>query len=152
MATENDKIWQRIDKIRQFFCGGYNIEFAAKIGKDPTYTSQLCNGSKAAGKKIIEKILSTFPDVNRTWLYFGEGEMLSTSHQEKNDNKGQEKSQESAVVDTLRDIIREKDERISELTTTIARLQVEIESLKRSSCFNSSEPREYYGATMVAEN
>ena len=147
MAINNDEIGQRIDKIRQFYCGGYNVEFASQIGKDPTYTSQLCNGSKVAGKKILDKILETFPDVNRTWLYFGDGNMLSTPTQEKNDNK----SQEVAVVETLRDIIREKDERIAELTATVAQLQLELNTLKTSARRYAAEKGEYSGITMAAE-
>ena len=68
-------IWQRIAEIRQFYCNGNNVDFAAKLGKDPTYTSQLCNGSKAPGKKILNLILKVFSNVSRVWLYFGEGVM-----------------------------------------------------------------------------
>lgn len=78
-APQNEEIWCRIAKIRQYFCNGNNIEFAAKIGKDPTYSSQLCSGSKNAGKKMLGTILSAFPEVRSAWLYLGEGEMLSTS-------------------------------------------------------------------------
>lgn len=67
---------QRIAKIRQVFCEDQNVNFAEKIGKDPTYTSQLCSGSKNAGKKILDKILAEFPSVRRCWLYLGEGSML----------------------------------------------------------------------------
>lgn len=79
MDAENDEIWQRIAKIRQHFCDGNNILFAEKLGKDTTYTSQLCNGTKTSGKKILELILATFPSVSRGWLYFGEGGMLTSS-------------------------------------------------------------------------
>lgn len=74
--SHSGEIWQRIAQIRLQFCNGNNTLFATQIGKKPSYTSQLCNGSKAAGKTILEEILSFFPEVSRAWLYFGEGEML----------------------------------------------------------------------------
>jgi len=75
------KKWQRIAKIRTYFCEDNNVLFAEKIGKKAAYTSQLCNGSKEAGNKMLEEILAAFPEVNRTWLYFGEGEMLKADEQ-----------------------------------------------------------------------
>ncbi len=91
-GKKTQEISSRIDQIRQYFCNGVNVDFAAKIGKDPTYTSQLCTGTKSIGNKIIEKILETFPEVSKTWLYLGEGEMLrtdnSTQHNTVSDNKG----------------------------------------------------------------
>lgn len=75
-GKKTQEISSRIDQIRQYFCNGINVDFAAKIGKDPTYTSQLCTGTKSIGNKIIEKILETFPEVSKSWLYFGEGSML----------------------------------------------------------------------------
>lgn len=75
-GKKTQEISSRIDQIRQYFCNGVNVDFAAKIGKDPTYTSQLCTGTKSIGNKIIEKILETFPEVSKTWLYLGEGDML----------------------------------------------------------------------------
>ena len=80
-SKKTQEISQRIDQIRQYFCNGVNIDFADKIGKDPTYTSQLCTGTKSIGNKIIEKILETFPEVSKSWLYLGEGEMLRTEIQ-----------------------------------------------------------------------
>lgn len=78
-GLKDDELWQRIAKIRQLFCDGKNTEFAAKIGKDTTYTSQLCNGSKPAGKKMLEIILDAFPEVRPAWLYLGEEPMYNTN-------------------------------------------------------------------------
>lgn len=77
-GKKTQEISSRIDQIRQYFCNGVNVDFAAKIGKDPTYTSQLCTGTKSIGNKNIEKILETFPEVSKTWLYLGEGDMLTS--------------------------------------------------------------------------
>lgn len=85
----------RIAQIREFFCDGDNTEFAKKMQSSTNYTSSLCNGNKAIGKKILDKILDIFPDVSKVWLYFGEGPMLkgekytiSTSNQRGNNYQG----------------------------------------------------------------
>lgn len=66
----------RISQIRKLLCNGSNTEFAAKIGKSTQYASQLCSGSRGIGKKILGELLDAFPQVNRTWLLLGEGDML----------------------------------------------------------------------------
>lgn len=68
----------RVNQIRLILCDGKNDEFAAKIGKKKQYASAICNGQKQAGKGTLEAILTAFPNVSRSWLYFGEGEMLLT--------------------------------------------------------------------------
>lgn len=75
-GSQKCELWQRIAQIRLHFCDGNNTLFATQIGKKASYTSQICNGSKAAGKTVLEEILSFFPTVSRAWLYFGEGDML----------------------------------------------------------------------------
>ncbi|MBR3783982.1 MAG: hypothetical protein IKJ78_05930 [Bacteroidales bacterium] len=78
ITSEKYELWQRIAEIRQRICDGNNTNFAAKIGKNTTYTSQLCNGSKPAGKKMLEIILEAFPEVRPAWLHLGEGPMMKT--------------------------------------------------------------------------
>lgn len=71
-----DTIGKRITKIRQVYCDGKNTPFAERIGKDTSYSSQICNGTKTPGRSVLEEILAAFPEVSRPWLYFGEGKML----------------------------------------------------------------------------
>ena len=85
-TIENDKeinnLSKRIAKIRFIFCENNNLLFSEKLGKNPALTSQICNGSKMAGKKFLETILEQFPEVSRNWLYFGDEPMIKT------DNRG----------------------------------------------------------------
>lgn len=100
-GKKTQEISSRIDQIRQYFCNGVNVDFAAKIGKDPTYTSQLCTGTKSIGNKIIEKILETFPEVSKTWLYLGEGDMLTsggTSEQTADPRQGNRDDEELEML------------------------------------------------------
>lgn len=78
--VENSRIRaNRIKEIRKYFCNGNNAEFAMKLGVSKQYSSGLCTAGERILEKTLDKILDVFPEVNRSWLYFGEGEMLSTS-------------------------------------------------------------------------
>jgi transcriptional regulator with XRE-family HTH domain len=83
MAARNDEnkteVSQRIAKIKTYFCNNNNGEFARKLGVTEQYASNISNGTKSTGAKLLDKILETFPQVSKQWLYLGEGEMLSTS-------------------------------------------------------------------------
>lgn len=67
---------KRIAQIREYFCHGDNTKFSEMLGTSPTFTSGICNGQKGAGEKLLDSILAVFPQVNKVWLYFGEGDML----------------------------------------------------------------------------
>ena len=81
--NEFDSVGKRITKIRLDFCDGKNSVFAERIGKDTSYSSQICNGTKVPGKSVLEEILAAFPEVSRPWLYFGEGKMLVADAEKK---------------------------------------------------------------------
>lgn len=66
----------RIKQIRTHFCSNSNTYFAQKINRSAHFASQLCTGKSNPGSKMLDTILQAFPEVSRTWLYFGEGEML----------------------------------------------------------------------------
>ena len=83
MAENNEnssKISDRIAKIRVNLCNNNNYLFAAKIDKSIQYASALCTGASKPGKKMMEEILSAFPEVSRAWLFFGEGNMLEADN------------------------------------------------------------------------
>lgn len=124
----------RISEIRTLFCNGNNAEFAERLGVSKQYSSGLCTAGERITERTLEKILTTFPEVNRSWLYFGEGEMLIAEAAPKpRRNIAEPSSKDStsdAQVSLLRDIIREKDEKIAELTTDIALLRQELRNLQ----------------------
>lgn len=67
---------ERIAKIREVFCENDNKIFAERLGKDESYTSQICNNSKAIGGNLVENILNAFPKVDANWLIRGLGNMI----------------------------------------------------------------------------
>ena len=73
---KNTEKSERVAKIRDVFCDNDNRIFAEKLGKDESYTSQICNGSKVIGGNLIETILNAFPKVDANWLIKGLGNMI----------------------------------------------------------------------------
>lgn len=71
MITEEE----RISKIIAHFCKS-KAEFARSMDESPQVVSNWV--SRGAGKVVLNKILSKYPDINANWLLTGEGEMLST--------------------------------------------------------------------------
>lgn len=52
--------------------------FALKIGASPSFVNNI---SKSIGGDYMKKILDTFPELNREWLIYGDGEMIRKSKQ-----------------------------------------------------------------------
>jgi len=73
------EISARLAEIRDHLCDSNNKVFAERIGDYPANTSAYCNGLKNANLKVLRKVARAFPQVNKAWLVFGEGEMLANS-------------------------------------------------------------------------
>ena len=67
---------ERIAKIRSLYFKNKYEDFAIKLEVSVKYASGLCNKKEVITEKTLEKILKTFPEISRNWLYFGEGEMF----------------------------------------------------------------------------
>ncbi len=76
----------RIAEIRAFYFDKRFEEFARKLEVSTKYASGLCNKKEVITNKTLEKILSAFPDVSRSWLYFGEGEMFTSGQYNQQSN------------------------------------------------------------------
>ncbi|WP_042369868.1 LexA family transcriptional regulator [Bacteroides neonati] len=74
MQTEGE----RISSIISHFCKS-KAEFARTMEESPQAVSNWV--SRGAGKNVLNKILSKFPNVNTNWLLTGEGEMLQNSEE-----------------------------------------------------------------------
>jgi len=53
-------------------------DFCEKAGISPPYLSQIKHGKHNPSFDMINKILNAYPELNRTWLLKGTGEMLNT--------------------------------------------------------------------------
>ena len=67
---------QRIEELLHYFRMDQK-EFAKKCGILPNTISNIKIGEHGISKKTFEKILTAFPEVNKSWLATGEGEMIN---------------------------------------------------------------------------
>lgn len=86
------------------------------------------NISRGIGADKLEKILNQFPQLNKTWLLTGNGEMLNGS----NDSTGDSIHHNSGNVATrgahITTSTDEKDRLIAQLQSQIATLQAQIDA------------------------
>ena len=83
MVEKVDKRYEigaRFSEIRARFCQNSNKMFAEMLGIDDKQASNYCGGTKNPGKKMIDRVLNAFPEVSRSWLVLGEGDMLIDNH------------------------------------------------------------------------
>lgn len=119
------EISQRIAEIKTFFCNGNNGEFAQKLGVTEQYASNISNGTKSTGQKLLDKILEVFPEVSKSWLYFGVGEMLVATSEpreaESIDPQPIRKvSDDAQTIANLNDYIKVLKGRIAQLEEQLA--------------------------------
>ena len=83
------------------------MEFVRYKGLPVSTFEQMCglsnayvkNISKGVGADKLEKILNTFPELNRTWLLYGEGDMLIAGRDVYGTNTGQIRDDKQTAQD-----------------------------------------------------
>ena len=115
--------------------------FSEKIGLErPQAIYDILKGkTKSISFAMQDKILSAFPELNRTWLMTGEGEMLKGENQGSGDgitiplaawNVIEKQTESLAARDRqLEMLMKSRDEQINELISTVRR---EIADLKKT--------------------
>ena len=74
------RIIVRLDKYMAA-AGIYDNQMTVKAGLSVGLLNNARRGDYDLGKKSVEKILSSFQDINRVWLITGDGEMLKSSQE-----------------------------------------------------------------------
>lgn len=115
-------------------------KFADELGVIRSSISHIISGRNKPGLDLIQKLLTTFPEVDADWLLLGKGKMiqpklaepkspsaqLSLFEQERQESKEQEVKKEEAVKKTAENI---KDYQINQTGNISQNLQ-EISSSK----------------------
>ena len=100
--------------------------------------SNLSNGyissmRKGFGTEKLENVLNSFPDLNREWLLYGEGEMLKFGVQQNNVNgdniHGHNVSVDKSPTDGLIELLKTKDDQINKSQEQISKSQEQIDRL-----------------------
>ena len=105
-------------------------DFAEKCDFDPTIISHIKNGKIGISKRVFNKIITTFPEVNKEWLLSGEGNMFQHSINQtiiegnnvqtgtnivgNNIENCQNIGNNNDVTNIMSTLLAEKDERIKE--------------------------------------
>lgn len=123
----------------------YNISpyaFSQKYNdKGGVKTSQVLRERNGLSSKLLEQILEAYPDINRTWLLTGEGEMLkNTSSQKEEEVTAAENAATMitipqrvwAVIENQAASLKAKDEQMNRLIT-----QVELSNARYDRLFAS---------------
>lgn len=73
---EQKRIIDRLDEFLRYR-GLRDAQVARECGIANGTFYQARNGKFDISKRVIDKVLATYPDINRVWLITGEGEMLN---------------------------------------------------------------------------
>lgn len=74
---EEEKMRERIVNLIHLL-GLTERQFAVRIGRQPANVNKTLTGERRFPRGFCADILKAFPNVNRDWLYFGEGLMCET--------------------------------------------------------------------------
>jgi transcriptional regulator with XRE-family HTH domain len=125
---------QKIEELLHYFRMEQK-DFATKCGFDPTIISHIKSGKTGISKRVLDKILETFQEINKSWLMTGDGDMLKkTTNQSiignNNENCQNIANSNSDIPDWVNILLAEKDERIKEKDERIQELKEIIRELK----------------------
>ncbi len=109
------------------YTGLSQAKFEKRIGVSNGFIN---NMRKSIGVEKLENILREFPDLNREWLLYGEGEMLRENGPKTADSASLSEADYSGPETLLMRIIEGKDAKIEELSRRIGELEAENRFLK----------------------
>lgn len=141
---------RRIMQIRQTFFKDNNRLFSKKVDINEQTLSQICSGKRNAGIEIVQKIIDNMPEINANWLISGVGAMEYGQTQIEEKPTSAQPQEQSVVVEMLREMIREKEAKIEELTAQNTRLQLELEAVKAQAARYAERGVECSTTTIVA--
>ncbi len=95
-------------------------EFAQVLGISASSLSSIFNGHTSPTNYTVQAIHRQFPDINITWLMFGEGEMLNSASQSGNDAEAPKSSGE-----TLKDRVSEAASAVNRNESTLISAEAE---------------------------
>lgn len=119
---------KKIKKIREHFCNDSNIEFSKIMGESRQAVNNWIRDGYSVGNGVLYKILEKFPQVNKEWLFDGEGEMLKSDNTQVSEPQTMYGNNEvvsllKEQISDLKDTVALKDREINNLNQEIGRLK-----------------------------
>lgn len=122
LRTKEDLRSRFLQICRQYFRDDTFKEMSDKIGENDKVLNAICNGSRELGLSTIVRLCRSTPDIDINWLISGRGNMIV----QNNIAACQADSENDRTIKTLRDMLREKDQKIADLTADIAILRTSV--------------------------
>lgn len=100
------ELYQRLLKLVELLANNSQAKFAKSVGLSQQTFNNYLNpeGQQKIRNALLDKVLTIYPEVNREWLFFGEGEPLGGKR----------------TVPAALSCQEEKDRRIAELEAELA--------------------------------
>lgn len=95
-------------------------EFERRCGLSNGYVNAMREGF---GTKKLEQVLRAFPQLNREWLLFGEGEMTSDTPPVQTQQAGDNTRQQQALGNGITQTISEESETLSKALDEISEMR-----------------------------
>lgn len=75
----NQRVKQVANELKKLRKVHSQADFAKESGIGAVQLSEIISGKRKVSEYYINRILTRFPEINRTWLLTGEGEMLKNA-------------------------------------------------------------------------
>lgn len=72
----NQRVKELIKELKKSRLVHSQADFAKEVGIGTVQLSEIVSGKRKVSEYYVNKILTRFPEINKTWLVNGEGEML----------------------------------------------------------------------------
>ena len=156
-------IQDRIIQIMQNY-GLNSLQFANKLGVQPSNISHILSGRNKPSLDFITKILKNFPDIDYKWLVLNQGSMLSLESQnvenknnetnlpkEENSLQNKPQQEQNKITAEVNNIMVEENQ-----TTTDNKLATKCENNVKptvdNTMFDENKAVEEVNNTLFAEN
>lgn len=137
IENQSEKISYTADVFSKLlrFAGKNARQFALETGLSETQLSKFLKGGfQSVSGKVADKILEHYPQVSRSWLLSGEGDMLKSVRVEGSGNATVNGDHSTATIGVdgsrLLDQLDRKDEQIRNSTEQVNRLLAIIERMQ----------------------
>ena len=124
--AENERLALVVKELKEKRLIFNNADLASVLEVSPTYVSLLINGKKPLTGKMVNNMVTRFPDINPAWLMTGEGSMLKTRLYESDE---QEKVLTSEWYKGLLDEynnVKEENKQLREENETLKNKEAEL--------------------------
>lgn len=121
-------IAQRLGKYIDFKGISY-YAFENALGVSRGSISKAVKENKNIGANVLENILITYEDLNPEWLMTGKGDMTRKKDAER---EVAPVAQNDLPPGVFREVIKEKDTRIEQLSREVGRLEEQVRELKKA--------------------